>query len=143
MAGPSGSSTISRRYGSSAGPRLSPRSCSSGPLVRFECVGTRIPIRRGPPHSRTGWIRRPPLLSAEAGMHRFVWDLHYAPPASLSHEYPISATYRDTPLEPRGPWVLPGSYVVQLTVSGKAYTQPLTVRMDPHVRTPVAGLALP
>ncbi len=90
----------------------------------------------------TWWIRQPPLLSAEAGMHRFVWDLHYAPPASLSHEYPISATYRDTPLEPRGPWVLPGSYVVRLTVSGKVYTQPLTVRMDPRVRTLLAGLAL-
>jgi hypothetical protein len=90
----------------------------------------------------TWWIRPPQLLSAAAGMHRFVWDLHYAPPASLSHEYPISATYRDTPREPRGPWVLPGSYTVRLTVSGQAYTQPLTVRMDPRVRTPAAGLAL-
>jgi hypothetical protein len=90
----------------------------------------------------TWWIRPPQLLSVEAGMHRFVWDLHYPPPASLSHEYPISATYRDTPREPRGPWVLPRSYTVRLTVSGKAYTQPLTVRMDPRVRTPAAGLAL-
>jgi len=88
------------------------------------------------------WIRPPQVLFADAGMHRFVWDLHYAPPPSLSHEYPISATYRDTPREPRGPWVLPGSYTVRLTVSGQAYTQPLKVRMDPRVRTPAAGLAL-
>ena len=89
----------------------------------------------------TWWIRPPPVLSAAAGMHRFVWDLHYPPPASLSHEYPISATYRDTPREPRGPWVLPGTYTVQLAVDGKVYTQPLTVRMDPRVRTPAGGLA--
>ena len=75
------------------------------------------------------WIRPPQVLSADAGMHRFVWDLHYPPPAALSHEYPISATYRDTPREPRGPWVLPGIYTVKLS-------------MDPRVRTPAAGLAL-
>ncbi len=89
----------------------------------------------------TWWIRPPQVLSAAAGMHRFVWDLHYPPPASLSHEYPISATYRDTPREPRGPWVLPGTYTVRLAVDGKVYTQPLTVRMDPRVRTPAGGLA--
>jgi hypothetical protein len=38
--------------------------------------------------------------------------------------------------------VLPGAYTVRLTVSGKAYTQPLAVRMDPRVHTPVADLAL-
>jgi hypothetical protein len=30
---------------------------------------------------------------------------------------------------------------VRLTVDGKAYTQPLTLRLDPRVRTPAAGLA--
>jgi hypothetical protein len=29
---------------------------------------------------------------------------------------------------------------VRLTVSGKSYTQPLTVRLDPRVKTPAAGL---
>src|SRR5205085_8725321 len=27
----------------------------------------------------TYWLRPPQRLAAEAGMHRFVWDLHYAP----------------------------------------------------------------
>ena len=129
------------------------RSSASGP-VTLEVLDRRGRVVRrfssadqpAPPESTlnipTWWIRPPQLLSAAAGMHRFVWDLHYAPPASLSHEYPISATYRDTPREPRGPWVLPGSYTVRLTVSGQAYTQPLKVRMDPRVRTPAAGLAL-
>ena len=44
--------------------------------------------------------------------------------------------------EPHGPWVLPGTYSVRLTVDGKSYKQPLTVKMDPRVPTPAAGLAL-
>ncbi|HSU12489.1 VPS10 domain-containing protein [Longimicrobium sp.] len=87
------------------------------------------------------WVRPPQRLSGEAGMHRFVWDLHHAPPAVLERAYPISATPRDTPKEPRGPWALPGAYTVRLTVDGRAYTQPLTVRMDPRVRTPMPALA--
>ena len=43
------------------------------------------------------WVRPTQILSAEAGMHRFVWDLHYAPPDSLGHEFPISAILHDTP----------------------------------------------
>ena len=73
-------------------------------------------------------------------MHRFVWDLHYAPPDALRHEYPISAIYRDTPRHPLGPAVLPGQYTVKLTADGKTYTQPLLVKMDPRVKTPPAGL---
>lgn len=74
-------------------------------------------------------------------MHRFVWDLHGPPLATSQHEYPIAAVYRDTPREPRGPWVLPGTYTVRLTAGGTSFTQPLTVRMDPRVRTTAAGLA--
>jgi hypothetical protein len=37
--------------------------------------------------------------------------------------------------------VAPGTYTVKLTVNGKSYTQPLTVKMDPRVKTPPAGLA--
>src|SRR5207302_1961183 len=57
-----------------------------------------------------------------------------APPPALQHEYPISAIPGDTPREPRGPWVLPGSYTVRLTVDGMTLTQPLAVRMDPRLR---------
>ncbi|HEY3258284.1 MAG TPA: hypothetical protein VGJ64_05470, partial [Gemmatimonadaceae bacterium] len=46
--------------------------------------------------------------------------------------YPISAIVHDTPLEPLGPAVAPGEYQVTLSVGGKSYTQPLTVRMDPR-----------
>jgi photosystem II stability/assembly factor-like uncharacterized protein len=87
------------------------------------------------------WIRMPKILSAAPGMHRWVWDLHYAPPSSESHEYPISAIPHDTPREPQGPIALPGQYTVRLTVDGHAYTAPLAVKMDPRVKTPPAGLA--
>ena len=87
------------------------------------------------------WIRRPQILSAEAGMQRFVWDLHYPPPEGQRPEYPIAAIYADTARHPLGPWVLPGSYMVKLTVNGHSYAEPLTVKIDPRVKTAPDGLA--
>jgi hypothetical protein len=86
------------------------------------------------------WIRPPQVLSAAAGLHRFTWDIRYAPPAVTEFEYPISAIVGNTPREPRGPFVLPGVYSVRLTVGGRSFKQPLTVKMDPRVKTPLAGL---
>jgi photosystem II stability/assembly factor-like uncharacterized protein len=88
----------------------------------------------------TYWVRPPAVLPATAGMHRFVWDLRYPPPDAAEHEFPISAIYRDTPRYPVGVLVMPGEYSMKLTVNGKSYTQPLTVKMDPRVKTPLAGL---
>jgi photosystem II stability/assembly factor-like uncharacterized protein len=81
------------------------------------------------------WIHLPPPLSAEPGMHRFVWDVRYegAPGGN-----PMAAIFRGG----GGAWALPGQYTVKLTVHGQSYTQPLTVKMDPRVKTPLAGLAL-
>ena len=81
------------------------------------------------------WIRPARVLSAHAGMHRFVWDLHYPEPEVVEHEYPISAIDHDTPRYPLGAAVLPGQYNISLTVDGKQYSQPLHLRMDPRVKT--------
>jgi hypothetical protein len=86
------------------------------------------------------WVRPQQILSAEAGFHRFVWDLHYPAPAALDHEFPISAIYRNTPELPLGIYALPGTYTVKLTVDGKTYTQPLTVKMDPRIKSPETEL---
>jgi photosystem II stability/assembly factor-like uncharacterized protein len=86
------------------------------------------------------WVRHTQILSVEAGMHRFVWDLHYGAPESLNHEFPISAIYQDTPEYPLGAWALPGNYMVKLTVDGKSFTQPLAVKMDPRIKTSPADL---
>ena len=86
----------------------------------------------------TGWLRPFQPLSAEAGMHRFIWDLHAAPTAGLGgrrggDEPPISAIYQDTPIA-QGEWMPPGSYTVKLTVGGQSYAQPLLVKPDPRDR---------
>jgi len=87
------------------------------------------------------WVKPPQTLSTQPGMHRFVWDLHYPPPDSLYHEYPISAIVHDTPRYPLGPTAVPGEYTVKLTVAGQEYSQPLTVNMDPRVEASAAELA--
>ncbi|MGB9203137.1 MAG: glycoside hydrolase [Terriglobales bacterium] len=87
------------------------------------------------------WARPSRSLSAAAGMHRFVWDLTYPAPEVLTRDYPMSAIYHDTPLYPLGATVLPGPYKVVLTVGGKSYTQPLSIRMDPRVKTLPEDLA--
>lgn len=86
------------------------------------------------------WIRPQRVLSSEAGMHRFVWDMRYPPPDALEHEYPISAIYRDTPRYPLGPAALPGTYSVKLNLDSQSYSQPLTIRIDPRVKGTTADL---
>jgi photosystem II stability/assembly factor-like uncharacterized protein len=94
-----------------------------------------------PPDTRanipTYWIRPFQPLSATAGMHRFIWDLHAAPPAGGGGRrgggYPISAIYGDTP-GLQGEWMPPGRYAVRLTVGGQSWTQPLIVKPDPRER---------
>jgi photosystem II stability/assembly factor-like uncharacterized protein len=86
------------------------------------------------------WVRPTQILSGAAGMHRFVWNLHRTPPKALEYEFPISAILRDTPKYPLGAWVLPGNYTVKLTVDGRSYTRPMTVRMDPRIKTSLEDL---
>ncbi len=88
----------------------------------------------------TYWIRPAPVVETKSGMHRFVWDLHYSPPYSKEHEYPISAVYRNTPRLPLGPTALPGEYKVRLTVDGQQFTQTLLIKLDPRITTSPEGL---
>ncbi len=88
------------------------------------------------------WVRLPKALPSSAGMHRWVWNLHYPAPQSASSGYPISAVPHRTPLAPEGPRALPGDYTVRLIADGKSYSAPLLVKMDPRVKTSPAGLQL-
>jgi photosystem II stability/assembly factor-like uncharacterized protein len=115
---------------------------SAGAVVRSISSADSVPAIESDLNVPTYWVRPPQRLSPSAGMHRFVWDLHYPPPKVLGYGYPISAIFGDTPRFPLGPAVLPGSYTVQLTVDGKSYTQPLTVKMDPRAPITAAGLKL-
>jgi len=76
------------------------------------------------------WVHVPPSLSAEAGMHRFVWDLRYALPKGVPESF----------WRPSGPYALPGNYTIRLTAHGKSSTQTLVVKMDPRVKTPQDAL---
>ena len=123
------------------GPVTIEISDESGKLVhRFSSTDKPEPMNEKELNIPTYWIRPARVLSTRPGMHRFVWDLHYPPPDSLEHEYPISAIYHDTPRTPLGPTVMPGKYSVKLTVNGTTYTQPLMIKMDPRVMTTQGGL---
>ena len=86
------------------------------------------------------WIRPLQSVSTKAGMHRFLWGMHYTPVPDVVPEFPISATYRNTAPEATSPWAAPGDYAVMLTVDNKSFSQPLTVIMDPRVKTSAADL---
>ncbi|MBN8714725.1 MAG: hypothetical protein J0H50_12285 [Xanthomonadales bacterium] len=81
-------------------------------------------------------------LSTKAGMHRISWSMRYQPLAQERSEIrrPIVIPHRSS-VVPSSPWAPPGEYTVRLTAAGKTYTQPLTVRLDPRVTTPAAGIA--
>ena len=85
------------------------------------------------------WVRPQQILSAEAGSHRFCWDMHLKP-LDVPDEYPISAIYENTAPAYSSPWVMPGNYIIKLNVDGKTYTQPLKVTMDIRVKTSLSDL---
>jgi photosystem II stability/assembly factor-like uncharacterized protein len=87
------------------------------------------------------WIRPHRALGTTAGSHRWIWDLRGARPVVDSYEYPISAVPHDTPRIPQGPRVLPGTYTVKLTASGKTSTASVDVKLDPRVVIAPAALA--
>jgi photosystem II stability/assembly factor-like uncharacterized protein len=89
-----------------------------------------------------GWVRPPDPPGTSPGHHRFVWDLRYPRPQADKYEFMIAAVWgKDTPVEPRGPLVLPGRYTVRLTVDGRRSEQPLRVTPDPRVTAPAETLA--
>jgi hypothetical protein len=93
------------------------------------------------PHP-TYWIRPQQRLATTPGHHRFVWDLRHEPPKGVRRGYDIAATFRNTPSDPAGPYVLPGQYRVRVTADGVTREAPLPVRLDPRVRVTTEDLAL-
>lgn len=90
---------------------------------------------------QSGWIKQEKLLSADAGMHRFIWDLRTPRPTALAYNYKINAVWHDgTLLDPEGALVLPGQYTVTLNVGGRDYSQPLIVKLDPRVQVNMEAL---
>jgi photosystem II stability/assembly factor-like uncharacterized protein len=99
---------------------------TDGELVRRFASDDQLPkINPNDVAITMAWVRNEKPLSADAGMHRFVWDLHYAAPKGARRSF----------RGPAGPWALPGEYIVRLTANGKSSSQPLVVKMDPRVST--------
>ncbi len=114
---------------------------SAGKLVRLYSTKPEETAAEPPPNVPEYWVGHPEPLTRNNGQNRFVWDLRYAPPPVLRHEYPISALYQSTPGLPLGAMVTPGKYTVRLTVRGRTFEQPLEVAMDPRVDVSNEALA--
>jgi photosystem II stability/assembly factor-like uncharacterized protein len=88
------------------------------------------------------WYRPPQTLSTAAGMHRFIWDVHYQPLPDTGGAgggrggLPITAIPYNSAPAAGTPWVPPGTYRMTLTANGKSVSQPITVKQDPRVKTP-------
>ena len=81
------------------------------------------------------WRPAPQPVSTAAGMHRWIWDLHYTQVPGSTHlagdEFVVA---------PRGVIALPRTYTVRMTVGGKSYSEPLSIKMDPRIKASAAEL---
>ncbi len=108
---------------------------ASGKTIRRYSSNDRVVESSALPAFPSSWIRRPAPISAEAGMHRFTWDLRHSSLPAEFPEYSMSTAFgQTTPLEPQGPQVLPGTYQLRLTVGGQTLTESVDVIMDPRVQ---------
>ena len=110
---------------------------AKGALVRHYSSDDKPPMTHEEMEKTVGvpfyWLRPFQSLSTAAGMHRWLWDLHYPTPKTAGYEYPIAAIPHDTPAHPLGPRAVPGQYTTRLTVDGHSFSEPLEVKMDPRV----------
>jgi photosystem II stability/assembly factor-like uncharacterized protein len=91
------------------------------------------------------WPAPPMVISTRRGMHRVWWDMRYDPIPGQGGGRgggggATGAVPHRTYPAVNAPWAPPGSYTVRLTADGKSSTQPLTLRLDPRVKTATAGL---
>ena len=88
------------------------------------------------------WPAPQMVLSTEKGMHRFSWDLHFEPIGDEPRAGggATGAVPHRTYPAVNAPWAPPGEYTVRLTVGGREFTQPLSLRLDPRVKTSAAEL---
>ena len=87
------------------------------------------------------WIQMTQPLATSAGMHRWIWDLHYAPPRSAKRGFPISAVPGETSQEPAGPAANTGNYRVRLRIGAHQWEESLVVAADPRVKLGPEGFS--
>jgi hypothetical protein len=138
---PAGAMIDYRVAAGSAGPVTLEIKDSKGAVLRRYASSDPVPTPDPKLKIPRYWVKQPQALSAEAGLHRFYWDMHVEPLKDVEPAYPMTAVFQKTAPQPTGPWVPPGEYSVVLTAGGKTFTQPLTVKMDPRVKVLPADLA--
>jgi hypothetical protein len=69
-----------------------------------------------------------------------LWDMHYAPVPEVEPEYPMTAVFQKTAPAPTSPWAMTDTYKVVLTVDGKTFEQPVTLKMDPRLKASPSDL---
>jgi photosystem II stability/assembly factor-like uncharacterized protein len=69
-------------------------------------------------------------LGRAKGLHRVAWDLAMDGARQRTDEKPEVSEFSGPP---RGPWVLPGTYTVRLTVDDEVLEAPVEVGVDPSV----------
>jgi photosystem II stability/assembly factor-like uncharacterized protein len=83
------------------------------------------------------WLAAPETraLSTHVGLNRVNWNLQYDDPPALRHdlENEMNMVPGAATPGPHGPQVIPGVYVLKLTVDGQLYTRNVTVVNDPRV----------
>jgi hypothetical protein len=113
---------------------------ATGKVVRH-MTSAPPPVRNDvPPPFPDFWVEKPSPMPTEPGLNRTNWDLRFDNPSVFSRSYEINANPGQTPASPEGPLALPGNYTVVLTVDGKTYQQPLTVKNDPRSPASAADL---
>jgi photosystem II stability/assembly factor-like uncharacterized protein len=68
------------------------------------------------------WVLSAKPPAAGPGHHRFVWDLHYSRPASLTDKDDFN-----------GVWAPPGRYTVEVDIGGQQLRRPLKIISDPRI----------
>ena len=86
------------------------------------------------------WAAPNIALSSTAGMHRFIWDMRYDPIQGMTSESEANAVPHRTYFAATAPFAPPGTYTVRLTADGTTSTQPLTLVLDPRVKTSSATM---
>jgi photosystem II stability/assembly factor-like uncharacterized protein len=90
-----------------------------------------------------GTVIRTIQVPGSAGLNRVYWDLRETPSKQLKmrtnplydHELPLGEDGTRPPAGGGGQQTLlspPGTYTVKLSIGGREFSQPLTVRKDPH-----------
>jgi len=97
---------------------------SAGRVVRRYASGDHPPST--PPdkvETAPEWDAPVQVPATSAGLHRFVWDLHYAPSPGRVADDPKA----------QGVWAAPGRYRVVLEAAGQRMSAPLDLVPDPRV----------